>query len=401
MFDKDFKPVLRFAVVSDVHYKDHDSVERERMAKAIQTAYRLADNEDYNKIDALYVVGDFADNGSLTQMQAFKKTLDDNLRPETIWNVCLASHEFFSEGPERAREKLAEVFAQEPNTHRVINGFHFISVSCDHSCRFEDGEKKFSNDCLKDASRDSLEKPVFFFQHPHVTDTVYGSILWGEDDLTPILVNYPQIIDFSGHSHAPINDPRSINQRHFTALGTGTLSYFEGDDYDLCYGTLPPNKEKAAQMLFVEVDADNRVRIYPYDLITDNFFPYVWKIDRPWDVNSYLYTDDRYKTTEVPRFDDDAVINYEVIDSKASVTFGQASFLDERVKGYRVYVKDGAGHIIRNKNIWSEYYFYNMPETLTVEFDDLEAGEYCFEIVAESFWKTLSNNNLKSNFFKI
>jgi hypothetical protein len=103
--------------------------------------------------------------------------------------------------------------------------------------------------------------------------TVYGSANWGEDELTDILMNYPQIIDFSGHSHAPINDPRSIHQRHFTCLGTGTLSYFELDEFDKYYGTIPPGNDRAAQMLFVEADADMRVRVYPYDLITSNFFP--------------------------------------------------------------------------------------------------------------------------------
>ena len=49
-------------------------------------------------------------------------------------------------------------------------------------------------------------------------------------EFAEILKNYPQVVDFSGHSHVPINDPRSIHQKHFTALGTGSLSYFELDD---------------------------------------------------------------------------------------------------------------------------------------------------------------------------
>ena len=82
-FDREFKPVLRFMVVSDIHYKDEHSVERERMEKAIQSAYRLCEQEEYSSLDALFVVGDFANSGSETQMKAFKKTLDDNLKPGT------------------------------------------------------------------------------------------------------------------------------------------------------------------------------------------------------------------------------------------------------------------------------------------------------------------------------
>ena len=76
-FDKNFKPVLRFLVVSDVHYADERSVEYERMEKALRTAYELSEKEEYSKLDAVYVVGDFTKRGSEAQMRAFKKTLDE------------------------------------------------------------------------------------------------------------------------------------------------------------------------------------------------------------------------------------------------------------------------------------------------------------------------------------
>ena len=104
-------------------------------------------------------------------------------------------------------------------------------------------------------------------------------------------MDYPQIIYFSGHSHAPINDPRSIHQKHFTSLGTGTLSYFELDEFDKITGTIPDDCEKAAQMLIVEADAQNRVRVYPFDILTNSFFPYIWKVDAPSDPSAFLYTD--------------------------------------------------------------------------------------------------------------
>ena len=80
---------------------------------------------------------------------------------------------------------------------------------------------------LKKAAEDDPTKPIFVQQHYHITNTVYGSDLWGTDVFTSILNKYPQVIDFSGHSHYPINDPRSIWQGRFTALGCGTLAYFE------------------------------------------------------------------------------------------------------------------------------------------------------------------------------
>lgn len=401
-FDKNFEPVLRFMVVSDVHYKDEHTVERDRMQQAIRTAYALSEKESYNKLDALYVVGDFANSGTRAQMLAFKDTLDSNLKEETDYTLSLASHEFGSEGEAAALEKFAEIFAAEPDSHKVINGYHFISVTCTNGCHFDDKKQAWVAQELKKAAKDDPKRPIFFFQHPHIMGTVYGSANWGEDELTAILMNYPQIIDFSGHSHAPINDPRSIHQRHFTCLGTGTLSYFELDEFDKVYGTIPPNDDVAAQMLIVEADADGRVRVYPYDLITDNFFPFTWKIDSAWDVDSYLYTDARYRTEKAPWFEDGSSVEIKNIKADGfTAEFPQAKVEEEYVDDYNVYVKDANGVTVRNSTIWSEYYFYNMPERLSVSFEGLESGEYIVEIYANSFWRTRSKKPLVSGPVKI
>lgn len=398
MFDPDFRPALRFMVCSDVHYKDENTVARDRMKHAIEKSYELSEKDDYKNLDAVYVVGDFANSGSPEQMRCFKKTLDDYIRPGTYVNVSLASHEFGYDSPEGARSRLREIFNLEPDTHKVINGFHFISVSCTKRCDFDEPEKEFASSALKEASKDSHTKPIFFFQHPHISGTVYGSINWGQDDLNEILCNYPQIIDFSGHSHAPINDPRSIHQRHFTCLGTGTLLYFENDEFDKYYGTIPPRCDIAAQMLIVEADEKGRVRIYPYDLITDNFFPFVWKIDEPWNPKSFIYTDDRYKTTDAPYFGDDAAVSItDICDNGFTITFDQAKTDKEYVNDYNVYViRDEDGTTAALKNLWSEYYFYYMPERLSVSFDGLEKGTYRVEIYAGSFWNTKSEKPLVS-----
>lgn len=402
-FDKDFKPVLRFLVVSDVHYGDEREAEYERMEKAIRTAYELSGEAEYSKLDALYVVGDFSKNGSEKQMLAFKQTLDENLREGTEVAVSLASHEYMTDGEASALERFGRIFGMEPDTHKVINGYHFISVTSTNGCHFDEAKQAWAAAELKKAAADDPRKPIFFFQHPHIMGTVYGSANWGEDELTAILMNYPQVIDFSGHSHAPINDPRSIHQKHFTCLGTGTLSYFELDEFDKVYGTIPPNENNAAQMLIVEADADMRVRIYPYDLITSNFFPFTWKIDSAWDVDSFLYTDARYKTTLAPYFTEDAkAVISDLKDDGFTVTFDQAKIEKEYVDDYNVIVKNSDGVTVRNSTVWSEFYFYNMPDTISVTFDGLEKGvEYQVYVYANSFWDTRCEKPLLSEKIKL
>lgn len=291
-------------------------------------------------------------------------------------------------------ERFQKTFGQKLDRHNVINGFHFISVSSNNGAGFKEDKVEFLSNELKKASADDPKKPIFVFQHPHIQSTVYGSVLWGENDFTPVMMNYPQIIDFSGHSHAPINDPRSIHQQHFTCIGTGTLSYFELDEFDKAYGTIPPNDDNAAQMTIVEADENGRVRVYPYDLITDNFFPNVWKIDKPYDVDSFLYTDEkRYKNPPKVYFDGNEKIEIEAGEDFCNVTFEQAKCDSEYVNSYDITVKRKSDLCTQCKvSVWSEYYFYNMPKTLTQKIENLSPDtEYILEIRACGFWKNYSN----------
>ncbi len=392
MFQKDFKPTLRFMVVSDVHYKDEHCVEEERMEKAIKIAYRLAEqSENYKKLDALYVVGDFATSGTEIQMQKFKNTLDTCLKPETEYTLMMASHEYSSEGVEAAHEKFLRIYNMPVDNHKVINGFHFISMTSSYSCEYEEDKVQYAKDELKKAREAAPKKPIFFFQHPHLTDTVSGSIYWADEKFIPTLMNYPQVIDFSGHSHVPINDPRSIHQKHFTSLGTGSLSYTELDEFDKVYGTHPPKKDDFAQMLLVEADENGRVRVYPYDIFTDNFFPMVWEIDEPWNPESFKYTDAiRYSNPITPHFENAEITVSDFTENGFSVTFPQAKTDDYYVNDYKIVIKED-GLIVKQEAIWSEYYFYNIPESLTISFDDLKSNtEYEIFVYAGSFWNTYS-----------
>lgn len=396
-----FTPVLRFMAVSDIHIKDEPSIERERFEKAIKYAYRIAkSSETYKKLDAMVVVGDFATSGSLIQMEAAKKIIDENIdKNETEVILSIASHEYHTEGgPEVATARFESVFGEKTDKHAVINGFHFVSISPTKGCNYDDEKKKWMHETLCEAAKDGREKPIFVFQHPHNTGTVYGSILWGEDDLISTYMDFPQIIHFSGHSHAPINDPRSIHQQHFTSLGTGTLSYFELDEFDKRSGTIPENKEQAAQMLIVEADAHNRVRVYPYDVLTDNYFPYVWEIDEPSNPDSFKYTNERYHNAAYPYFESGAEITVKAENTDSvEIEFPQAKIDgDPYVNSYDITVKNSDGFTVRKFSRWSDYYFYNMPETMKITVDGLKPDtEYTIEVKANSFWFTTSKDSLK------
>ncbi|MBQ7541228.1 MAG: metallophosphoesterase [Clostridia bacterium] len=402
--DKDFRPVLRFMVCSDIHIKDDpDCVERARFAKAIRCANAIAEqSETYKSLDALYIVGDFANSGTEIQMRAVKQIIDENLKPGTPYRLTMASHEYHGDGEENARKRFAEIFDMPLDSHEIINGFHFIAITTTHGCDFHEPQLRYAFDELKKAAADDPRKPIFFFQHPHLTDTVYGGIYWADEKLIPILMNYPQVIDFSGHSHAPINDPRSVFQDHFTAFGCGSMSYFEMEEFDKISGTFPPDKEQCAQMLIVEADAENRVRVYPYDVLTDRFFPQTWKIDVPSEPSTFLYTDARYRTTAVPAFADDAVLTAEAGETDVTLTFPQAKpdADSDYVNAYLIVIRSAeTGAIVRQAGMYSGYHLSDMPQILTQKVDWLEHDTaYTVEVFPEGFFRNRGPKSIKTSF---
>lgn len=397
---KDFTPILRFIASSDIHYTTDSPTNQKYFERGLELAYAYAQSQEYKKIDALYVVGDFANGGTEEQMQAVAGTLKNCLKPETVPTLTMASHEYMCEGGEQtARERFSRIFGMETNRHKVINGFHFISVTTTRGCHFEEKEREFIARELKKAADDSPFKPIFFFQHPHIQGTVYGSICWGEDEITDILMNYPQIIDFSGHSHAPLNDPRSIHQQHFTSVGTGCSFYLELDEFDKIYGTVPPQDRAACQFLIVEADAQGRVLIKPYDVITEQFFPNEWFVEKPWEPDSFVYTDARRYNAPKIHFEPSAKLTAAVNGDKVDFTFDQATAESEYVNDYKITVRRaGDGAVIKQACIWSCYYYSDMPKTLTQTLEGFDKGEYTVKIVARGFWDNYSDNCLSADF---
>jgi hypothetical protein len=403
---ENFRPVLRFAAMSDVHFKDYHSVERERFRTALANSYAFAAQDaEHPTLDALCVIGDFTDRGTETQLQAFHEALTKQLRPETHLILSIASHEFGDAGTAVAEERLARIFGKKPDEHAVVQGFHFISMSPSKKFSPKNGyceqKRAWMLDQLDMAAADNPKKPIFAFQHPHIPNTVYGSIGWSCDDITGIYDDYPQVINFSGHSHAPINDPRSIHQNNFTSLNMGSLSYFELDEFDKIYGTVPPDRAQCAQFYIVEADAENRVRILLYDILTESFFPEVWHIDEPSNRDSFLYTDEKRKKDNLPYFKPQAVLSVEVKDGGACVLrIPQADIAEEYVNDYDIAFRDAkTGEALRRFAVWSKYYLRHMPDEIVQEVDGLIPGKaYVVEVWPRNFYGRRGKTKLTAEF---
>lgn len=394
------KVILRFVIMSDVHvHENRDCRELERLDRGLRAAYDYADGCAQPGLDAIIVVGDFANSGKEREMLLFKEVFDKYRRPETDYIISVASHEYGS-GIEETHERMRRLFGMEPNMHKVIKGYHFISVDPERGTYYGKAQQQYAFDELQKAFDDDPDKAIFFFQHAHIHSTVCGCVDWGEKELLPVLMNFPQVFDFSGHSHAPVNDPRSIHQGYFTSFGTGSISYTELDEFDKYYGTVPPDCDEFSQYLIAEVDEDGAVTVKAYDIITERFFDCDRRIEPPFTPENFAYTDAKRAAAAVPpHFAPGTPVSVAVDGDKACVTVGQADGGPERVDDYLVTVtRKSDGRIVRRVSAWSGYYLNDMPETVAIPIPPLAPGEYTATVIARGFWNNCSDNALTADF---
>ncbi|MBQ6043333.1 MAG: metallophosphoesterase [Clostridia bacterium] len=379
-----FVPVIRFAVASDIHISSASDASYRRFVELFNTAYAYAESDpEYNKLDAVIAVGDLTNKGLAYEYAAFKKAADAGIREGTRLITVMGNHELYEGG--------APVYLKEMDDkldkHIVINGIHFIGISPDSETGYSAQSVKFLKEELKAAAEEGgPDRPIIVFRHHHIKDTVYVSPEWYASNSAQIknaLSAYPQVIDFSGHSHGPVNDPRSIWQGKFTAFGTGTLSYFEMES-GMSYGTIPPNANNAGQYYIVEISADWRVKVMPYDILTKSFFKtpsntdgedetMVYYIDSKKDPSLFRYKD-RAENADIPYFADGASIEiYGINENSAVIRFPQA-YDGECIYSYDIDCTSSDGKKLHYA-CFSEYYFEPLAKSIPFTITALADGE--------------------------
>ena len=155
-------------------------------------------------------------------------------------------------------------------------------------------------------------------------------------------------------------------QARYTQVAAGTLNYFEMER-DIGDNTVPEGSRNAAQYLIVEVDAANRVRIMPFNILTDDFMKtpsttdgdkqLIWQINDVCDTGSFAYTSARKKTDGAPWFEDGDSVSAESRTAESvTLSFPQAED-DVCVYGYRITLKNGARSSDKIvKEIYSGYF---------------------------------------------
>ena len=382
----DFTPVVRFAVTSDVHLNgEPDQPAALRLAELFQDSYEYAENEKYQNLDAVVVVGDFATTGSDEEYKLFNEIVEGNIKDGTELITVLGNHEFISYrdyDASIAYEHYKELINKDVDRHLVINGYHFIACSYSEDGKTFDSKKDWLNKELTDATKEDADKPVFVFQHPAPFATIYGSVNWGDFTVRTVFEKYPQIIDFSGHSHYANSDPRTIWQGAFTAVGTGSLSalmsnlnYIAGDED-------APGESGA--FWIVEADKDGNVRLKLYDIVSRQFFEkndyYLMDVAKK---SSHLYTWNNLKSLDTaPAFPEDAKISvHKDNDGNTLLVFPNAECRWE-TEDYKITVKNGSDEVFA-ETVVSNYVRADLTE-MSVNIGKIDSGEYTVSITPYS-----------------
>ena len=390
------------------------------------------------QLDAFCLVGDVTDNGREDQYQHCMSLINGkhnvgyaNGSGKTKVILCQGNHETYTYGVSQAPAVFKEQTGQDANKVVDVNGTTVITLgpsgASDHSYA---SSYDFLCNALKGLKDPSA--PIVLLSHHQIHNTSYTSTEWYGDygegtdsDIVALMKQYPNIIHVSGHSHATLEDERSINQDFgFTEIQDSTIgAYYENEtgkiDPDTGEGaSVPPqtspaytdgkNIAEASQCIILDIMEDGTAKVYRVSLVRSKtegagtvFLYEPWTIDVPAMVSShgdtsdtrvYRYTSAR-QSTKAPAFPSGAAVTVdEVTEGSAKVHFpaatpGSDSNLD-MVHEYKITVTPAEGDPLI-KRVFSDYY---RPQALIRKnWDVLVKGllpntSYTVSVAAQTSW---------------
>jgi 3',5'-cyclic AMP phosphodiesterase CpdA len=393
------KPELVFPVISDVHIDNGSTADMEKFRSAMDQLNKVAPDQD-----AFVVVGDLTDYGYATEYDKFFNIYNEKKQAGVNSMFTMGNHDYWNGlSVKDAQARFLEKTGMESiYYHKEVNDYHFITLSPENSNThglYTVDQINWLGEQLEEAEKDSPGEPIFVFLHQHIKDTVYGSDLWGTQENKELLYNtlkkYPQVITFSGHSHYPLEDPRTIHQKDFTSVGTSSVSYLELEPGKL-QGFHPQGYQDISQGIVVEV-YNNEVVIKKRDFHKDDWVGDPWVVKSPARINKYKYTENRDQ--EKPNFkskDEASIVAEKSTLRSLNIAFPQATD-NLFVHSYRIKaINKETGKIDADFTAFSDFYYDPVPKKLEFPVNGLNPGTaYEIEVQALDSFGNQSKTNLK------
>lgn len=389
-------PDLVFPVISDVHILKSGTTDLQKWGSALHQL-----NELVPKQDALVVVGDLTENGYIEEYDRFMSIYDIKKQPKAVSMIAIGNHDYWNglsviDSQKRFIEKTG---MESIYYHKVVKGYHFIVIGKEDGKTegtFSVKQIEWLGEQLKLANTDDPKKPIFVFHHQPIKGTIYGSE-WGfsanRDLFYDTLKEYPQVITFSGHTHYPLDEPRTIHQKDFTTLATASLKNM-WVEAGYIQGELPKGAETFSQGLIVEVHGD-KVFIHRRDFTQNDWIGEPWVIDCRGEKNSFKYTEMRDQVK--PRFPKGSSISIvDTTSTEMNIMFNQAND-NSLVHSYKVVAKNNlTGQIAKEFRAFSEFYKDPVPNPFVQPVKGLQPGtSYSIEVYAIDSFGNISDTFLK------
>ena len=430
VFDES-KIALSLAAISDVHIEGSSDAYANKFTSALNQFKVKAAESDANGIDGVMVVGDLIQRAEITMAQNFKALYEDVFKPTEVPMIyTIGNHDMnpkYDWTPSTVAQSvaMANTFGDEyfktdiDNTmrnnyearHCVIGGYHILAVTPngDQPITYSPNVITWLDQQLDAITKTDPNRYVIVLTHPMIYNTIYGSLLgedggvwtstlpnyWATRVLTGVLEKYPQVVSFHGHLHFPINDPRSLWQGKWTALGCGSTRYMAiepaGWEGISNTPTVMNDANNFSQGYLVQFDVNGNMRIVKMDFFNNGTIgePYVMQYPDAAGANLAKYNNvTRKAANQAPTMS--TIEAKDVKDNEAaSVTFA-AGKDDEFVHHYVITLSKG-GNVVATKKILADFYLHpktsEMKSSWTVDFGTLsESGQYTVTVVAVDSW---------------